>query len=86
MNGARLDVQDGTNPGLNSLLCSSGTTTLRKVVEVAGPEMTNAPAVACLLGLKSIRQSRSILNRWADQLTGEERKMLQQRRGNPKGG
>lgn len=59
MNGARMDVQDSVTP----VLCSSGTTTLNKVVDTAGPGLTDAPALASLLGLKSVWQSRSILSR-----------------------
>ncbi|XP_031735263.1 zinc transporter 7-like [Anarrhichthys ocellatus] len=34
VNGAKMDIQDRTTPGLSSMLCSSGTTTLRTLVEI----------------------------------------------------
>ncbi|XP_031694616.1 complement C5-like [Anarrhichthys ocellatus] len=73
-----MDIQGGTTPGLSSMLCSSGTTTPRTLVEVDVPGLRDAPAVASLLGLKSIRQSRRILSRLAERLTVDEVEMLKE--------
>lgn len=76
INKARLYVQDSTTPGLTSMLCTTGAVTLRRIVDVAGPGLTNNLAVASLLGQRSIRQTKNIVNMWTERLTEEEIKML----------
>ena len=61
---ARLDVQDGSSPGLTQRLHSTGVVKLRQVVDVAGPGFHNTEAVASLLGLRSSRHTRNIINQW----------------------
>lgn len=77
INGARLDVQDSSTPGLTQLLCSTGNTTLRRIIDAAGPRLDNAQAVASLLGLRSVRHTSNILNMWHKRLTEEEQTLLQ---------
>ena len=74
--GARLDVQSSSTPGLTSMLCTTGAVTLRKVVDAAGPGLTDIQAVASLIGQRSMRQAESILNLWIKRLTDEEVKMI----------
>ena len=74
--GARLDVQDGSSPGLTQRLRSTGVVKLRQVVDVAGPGLHNTEAVASLLGLRSSRHTRDIMNQWISRLTSEGREML----------
>ena len=69
--GARLDVQDGNSPGLTQRLRSTGVVKLRQVVDVAGPGLHNTEAVASLLGLRSSRHTRDIMNQWISRLTSE---------------
>ena len=71
--GAQLDIQDDSSPGLTQRLRSTGTVRLRQVVDVAGPE-----AVASLLGLRSSRHTRHILNQWSNRLSAEEHEMLRE--------
>ena len=75
--GARLDVQDGSRPGLTQRLVSAGTVKLRHVVDVAGPGFYNTEAAASLLGLRSRRHTRDILNEWIKRLSKEELELLQ---------
>ena len=73
---ARLDLQDGSSPGLTQRLRSTGAVELRQVVDVAGPGLHNTEAVAPLLGLRSSRHTRGTMNQWISRLTSEEREML----------
>ena len=76
--GARLDIQGNRSPGLTQCLRSTGTVRLRQVVDVAGPGLHNTQAVASLLGLRSSRQTRNILNQWSNRLSAEEHEMLRE--------
>ena len=73
---ARLDVQGGSSPGLTQRLRSTGVVKLRQVVEEAGPGLHNTEALASLLGLRSSRHTRDIMNQWISRLTSEGREML----------
>ena len=42
------------------MLCTSGAVTLRSLVDVAGPGLVDATAVAAAIGLKSIRQTNNL--------------------------
>lgn len=75
--GARLDLQDEALPGLTHKLTSAGITTLRKIVEAAGPGMENAAVAASTLGVRSVRVVERILELWRLRLTEEEQEMLQ---------
>ncbi|KAJ4939822.1 hypothetical protein JOQ06_029258, partial [Pogonophryne albipinna] len=74
--GARLDVQDGSRPALTERLQSVGVVKLRNIVDAAGPGLHNTEAVASLLGLKSARHTRTILNEWIQRLSDDEMEML----------
>ena len=76
IHGARLDVQDGSRPGLTQRLVSAGVVKLRHIVDVAGPGFGNTEAVASVLGLRSHRHTRDILNEWIKRLTDDELEML----------
>lgn len=45
---------------------------------MAGPGLTDTSAVASLLGQRSIRQTRNVLQKWTERLTKGERNMLQE--------
>ncbi|KAK0145749.1 Transposon TX1 uncharacterized protein [Merluccius polli] len=74
--GARLDIQDASSPGLSQRLRSRGVLRLRQLVDVAGPGLHNTQAVASLLGLRSSRHTRHIVNQWNNRLSREEKEML----------
>ena len=76
VHGSRMDIQDRTAPGLNRRLCDTGHVKLKHIVEAAGPGFLNTGAVASLLGLRSHRYTRHILNSWMKELTTEEIGML----------
>ena len=76
--GARLDVQDSSRPALSERLRSVGVVKLRNIVDAAGPGLHNTEAVASLLGLKSARHTRTILNEWTKRLTDDEMEMLRE--------
>ncbi|KAK0133242.1 X-linked interleukin-1 receptor accessory protein-like 2 [Merluccius polli] len=54
---------------------------LKSIVDVAGPGLTDTPAVASLLGQRSIRQTKNIINMWTERLIEQEVKMLQEYSG-----
>ena len=78
IHGARLDVQDNSRPGLTQSLISAGTVKLRHLVDVAGPGLYNTEAVASVLGLRSHRHTRNILNEWIKRLSDEEAELLRE--------
>ena len=69
-----MDVQNSSTPGLTSMMC----TTLRKVVDAAGPGLNDIQALASLIGQRSMRQAETILNLWIKRLTDEEVRMIQE--------
>ena len=54
-----------------------GSVKLKLIVDTTGPGLHNTEAVASLLGLRSSRHTRDILNTWIKRLTSEEMDMLQ---------
>ncbi|XP_015258051.1 PREDICTED: uncharacterized protein LOC107103050 [Cyprinodon variegatus] len=75
--GARLDVHDGSVPGLPETLSRSGAVTLRHLVRVAGPDFSGVEEVRSLLGVRSARWVRRFLERLKEQMTAGERRLLQ---------
>ncbi|XP_028297074.1 uncharacterized protein LOC114458888 isoform X2 [Gouania willdenowi] len=73
---ARLDVQEISLPGLSHALTSTGLTTLRKLVDVAGPDLNRCASVTAALGLRSARFVDRALRLWKARLTEEEKEML----------
>ena len=62
INGARLDVQGSSTPCLTSMLCTTGAVTSRKIVDVSVLGLTDIPGVASLIGQRSMRQTKNILD------------------------
>uniref|UniRef100_A0A9J8BR89 Reverse transcriptase domain-containing protein n=1 Tax=Cyprinus carpio carpio TaxID=630221 RepID=A0A9J8BR89_CYPCA len=58
--GARMDIAGGSFPGLMQILCSSKLVTLKHLVDVAGPELSDINAVAAFLGQKSARHTTHV--------------------------
>ncbi|KAF7662216.1 hypothetical protein LDENG_00242310 [Lucifuga dentata] len=77
VHGARLDVQDLSVPGLTYVLCSTANITLRRIVDMAGPDLKNTAAVALALGQRSTHLMDRALSLWIKKLIDEERIMLQ---------
>ena len=71
-----MDLQDSGIAGLHHFLWSAGATTFRHIVDVAGLNFLNTDVVAALIGLKSARPARMILNGWIKKLTKEDNKLL----------
>ncbi len=74
--GARMDIAGGSFPGLMQILCASKLVTLKHLVDVAGPELSDINAVAAFLGQRSARHTQLMLNRWKTRLTNEELLLL----------
>ena len=72
-NGARLDLAGTITPALTRVLLSSGVTTLRRLVDVAGPDLTRVEDVAARLGMRSLRVVAQLLEGWRTALSPEER-------------
>ncbi|KAM9738114.1 uncharacterized protein ACNS7B_013564 [Menidia menidia] len=75
--GARLDVCDSTVPGFSEALSRSGTVTLGRLIEVAGPEFANVQEVGSLLGIRSARLTQRFLEKVKERMTAGERRLLQ---------
>ncbi|KAL0148442.1 hypothetical protein M9458_056252, partial [Cirrhinus mrigala] len=73
--GSRLDITNEV-PGLSHMLCASRTVKLMQVVDAAGPDLSDVTAIALLLGHKSIRCMKSILDLWRKKLTDDEITLL----------
>ncbi|KAK3542555.1 hypothetical protein QTP86_029613, partial [Hemibagrus guttatus] len=71
--GARLDVRDSS---LSQSLLTSGVTTLKHLVDVAGPHIKNVDRVAAQLGVRSERVVSQLLRKWTLIISCEEREML----------
>ncbi len=48
--GARMDIAGGNVPGFTQILCASKFVTLKRLVNVAGPELSDINGVAAFLG------------------------------------
>ena len=75
-NGARLDLAGTITPALTRVLLSSGVTTLRRLVDVAGPDLTRVEDVAARLGMRSLRVVAQLLEGWRTALSPEEREQV----------
>lgn len=75
--GSRFDLSNECLPGLSLRLCGSGLVKLRNLIDVAGPHLSDALALADILGQRSVRQTEFILKLWKKRLTEEEITMLQ---------
>ncbi|KAJ4945904.1 hypothetical protein JOQ06_023582, partial [Pogonophryne albipinna] len=73
---ARLDVSSSETPGLTVALCRSKTLCLQQLVDAVGPELSDARALGCLLGLHSVRVAEKILQLWSQILSPDEKRLL----------
>lgn len=58
------------------LFCSAGIITLRQVVDLCGPNLTEAKSLASHVGISSIRVINQLLNSWKCELTKTELSLL----------
>ncbi|XP_037552133.1 ATP-binding cassette sub-family C member 9 [Nematolebias whitei] len=72
-----MDVCNSTVPGLSKTLCESGTMTLRRLVEMAGPDFFNVREVVLLLGVRSARVVQRFLDLVKERTTAGEKRVLQ---------
>ncbi|KAK3543879.1 hypothetical protein QTP70_030040, partial [Hemibagrus guttatus] len=71
--GAHLDVGDSS---LSQSLLTSGVTTLKHLVDIAGPCLKNVDGVAAQLGVRSKRVVSQLLRKWILIISLKEREML----------
>ncbi|KAK3507293.1 hypothetical protein QTP70_013556 [Hemibagrus guttatus] len=71
--GACLDVGDSSP---SQSLLTSGVTTLKHLVHIAGPRLKNDDGVAAQLGVRSKRVVSQLLRKWTLIISREEREML----------
>lgn len=72
---ARLALEDGV--GVSRRLLQNKVLKFGHIVKTAGPGLKNTEATAHLLGLKSIRVMRTILDQWLGKLTLGEKQFLE---------
>ncbi|GAA6065484.1 uncharacterized protein LOC124377357 [Tachysurus ichikawai] len=75
--GGRLDIRD-TSAGLAQTLLCRNFTTLRRLVDAAGPDFKDTKAVAKELGLRSLRHTESNISKWINRLSTEELLLLKE--------
>lgn len=73
---ARLDIQDTSKTGLSQRLYAAGAVRLKHLVDAAGPRLHDTEAVTSLLGMRSSRQVRALLDTCTTRFTAEELNML----------
>ncbi len=61
---------------MTDLLIKSHVTTLGRLIDITGPELSNTKAMAEKLSLKSIRVTTQLLTKWRESVTEEEFKMI----------
>ena len=74
--GSRLDVCDRAGPGLSEALRRSKMTTLKQLVETAGPSLSNIEAMGSVMGVRSARLVRRFLDLLRGKLSAKERSLL----------
>ncbi|XP_049341526.1 uncharacterized protein LOC125806062 [Astyanax mexicanus] len=74
--GTRLDLAGTVTPALTRVLLSSGVTTLRHVVDAAGPDFADEENMALRLGMRSLRLVARLLQGWKSAFSPEEREQV----------
>ncbi|KAK3543489.1 hypothetical protein QTP70_023206 [Hemibagrus guttatus] len=77
MGGGRMDIKD-SSPGLAHITHSKQFTTLKRLVDTAGPEFKVTRAVAEELSLRSLRYTGVIIKRWTNQLSEDELNLIKE--------
>ncbi|KAI4887394.1 hypothetical protein NFI96_008656 [Prochilodus magdalenae] len=76
LKGSRLDVVSGVS-GLTQSLCTANMVKLQHLVDTAGLGLGDAQIVASVLGQRSVRQIRTVLDLWVKRLDPEDWSLLQ---------
>uniref|UniRef100_A0A3Q2ZXK0 Reverse transcriptase domain-containing protein n=1 Tax=Kryptolebias marmoratus TaxID=37003 RepID=A0A3Q2ZXK0_KRYMA len=77
VSGARMAVEGSSVPGVGDALTRTGTVTLRRLVQVAGPDLSDVQRVGEMLGVRSARLVRRYLDGVKERLGAAERELLQ---------
>ncbi|KAK3524568.1 hypothetical protein QTP70_029876, partial [Hemibagrus guttatus] len=75
--GGRMDIKD-SSPGLAHITQSKKFTTLKRLVDTAGPEFKDMRAVAEELSLRSLRYTEDIIQRWTNKLSEDELNLIKE--------
>ncbi|KAK3520731.1 hypothetical protein QTP70_031448, partial [Hemibagrus guttatus] len=75
--GERMDIKDNS-PGLAHITQSEKFTTLKRLVDTAGPEFKDTRAVAEELSLRSLRYTEDIIQRWTNKLSEDELNLIKE--------
>ncbi|KAK3507336.1 hypothetical protein QTP70_014842, partial [Hemibagrus guttatus] len=75
--GGRMDIKD-SSPGLAHITQSEKFTTLKRLVDTAGPEFEDTRAMAEELGLRSLRYTEDIIQRWTNKLPEDELNLIKE--------
>ncbi|KAK3565124.1 hypothetical protein QTP86_033183, partial [Hemibagrus guttatus] len=75
--GGRMNIKD-SSPGLAHITQSKKFTTLKRLVDTAGPEFKDTRAVAEELSLRSLRYTEVIIQRWTNKLSEDELNLIKE--------
>ncbi|KAK3523341.1 hypothetical protein QTP86_029604, partial [Hemibagrus guttatus] len=75
--GGRMDIKD-SSPGLTHITHSKKFTTLRRLVDTAGPEFKDTRAGAEELSLRSLQYTEDIMQRWTNKLSEDELNLIKE--------
>ncbi|KAK3567954.1 hypothetical protein QTP86_027414, partial [Hemibagrus guttatus] len=75
--GGRMDIKD-SSPGLTHITHSKKFTTLKRLVDMAGPEFKDTRAVAEELSLRSLRYTEVIIQRWTNKRSEDELNLIKE--------
>ncbi|KAK3560765.1 hypothetical protein QTP86_019211, partial [Hemibagrus guttatus] len=75
--GGHMDIKD-SSPGLTHITQSRQFTTLKRLVDTAGPEFEDTRAVAEELGLRSLWRIEDIIQRWTNKLPEDELNLIKE--------
>ncbi|KAK3544505.1 hypothetical protein QTP86_013298 [Hemibagrus guttatus] len=75
--GGRMDIKD-SSPSLTQTLELKKFTTLRRLVDTAGPDFKDTGAVAQELGLRSLRHTEAIIKKRTSNLSREELNLIKE--------
>ncbi|XP_035857019.1 uncharacterized protein LOC116037180 [Sander lucioperca] len=79
--GERLDYPCWAGSAITDAFCRARVLTLGTVVDITGPKLDNAAALAAVLGVRSVRIITKLLDHWKNKLSRHESIMLEQYTG-----
>ncbi|KAK3531106.1 hypothetical protein QTP70_011049 [Hemibagrus guttatus] len=75
--GGLMDIKD-SSPGLTHITQSEKFTTLKRLVDTAGPEFKDTRAVAEELSLRSLQYTEFFIQRWTNKLSEDELNLIKE--------